>query len=157
MSSRPCSSRSASSCIDDAGVAFLTGIPLALFYVTCGIPISWLADRSNRRNILSISLIVWSGFTALCGLSRKLLAVFARAHRRRHRRSRRHAALDGDRLGLLSAGPAPDGDDGARAGRADRRMARANMAGGVANMPMAGARRSLRSACPDCSSAWSCI
>jgi len=55
--------------LDDAGVAFLTGIPLALFYVTCGIPLSWLADRSNRRNILSISLIIWSGFTALCGLS----------------------------------------------------------------------------------------
>jgi MFS family permease len=59
--------------LDDAGVAFLTGIPLALFYVTCGIPMSWLADRSNRRNILSISLIVWSGFTALCGMSRNYI------------------------------------------------------------------------------------
>ena len=59
--------------LDDAGVAFLTGIPLALFYVTCGIPLSWLADRSNRRNILAISLIIWSGFTALCGLSRNYL------------------------------------------------------------------------------------
>ena len=56
--------------LDDAGVAFLTGAPLALFYVTFGIPISWLADRANRRNILAVSLIVWSAFTALCGLSR---------------------------------------------------------------------------------------
>ena len=56
--------------LDDAGVAFLTGAPLALFYVTFGIPISWLADRANRRNILAISLVVWSAFTALCGLSR---------------------------------------------------------------------------------------
>jgi predicted MFS family arabinose efflux permease len=56
--------------LTDAGVAFLTGVPLALFYVTFGIPISWLADRSNRRNILAVSLIIWSGFTALCGLSR---------------------------------------------------------------------------------------
>src|SRR5271167_3996817 len=56
--------------LTDAGAAFLTGVPLALFYVAFGIPISWLADRSNRRNILAISLIVWSGFTALCGLSR---------------------------------------------------------------------------------------
>ena len=55
--------------LSDAGVAFLTGFPLALFYVTCGIPISWLADRSNRRNILSLSLVIWSGFTALCGMS----------------------------------------------------------------------------------------
>src|SRR6202522_1187813 len=56
--------------LDDAGVAFLTGAPLALFYVAFGIPISWLADRSNRRNILAASLIVWSTFTALCGVSR---------------------------------------------------------------------------------------
>jgi MFS family permease len=56
--------------LSDAGVAFLTGIPLALFYVAFGIPISWLADRSNRRNILAASLIIWSGFTALCGLSK---------------------------------------------------------------------------------------
>jgi MFS family permease len=56
--------------LSDAGVGFLTGIPLALFYVSFGIPISWFADRSNRRNILATSLIVWSAFTALCGLSR---------------------------------------------------------------------------------------
>jgi predicted MFS family arabinose efflux permease len=55
--------------LTDAGAAFLTGIPLALFYVVCGIPIAWLADRSNRRNIVAASLILWSGFTVLCGLS----------------------------------------------------------------------------------------
>lgn len=55
--------------LDDAGVAILTGVPLALFYVSFGIPISWFADRSNRRNILAVSLIIWSAFTALCGLS----------------------------------------------------------------------------------------
>jgi MFS family permease len=56
--------------LQDAGVAFLTGTPLALFYVAFGIPISWLADRANRRNILAFSLITWSAFTALCGMSR---------------------------------------------------------------------------------------
>ena len=56
--------------LTDAGVGFLTGVPLALFYVSFGIPMSWLADRANRRNILAVSLIVWSGFTALCGISR---------------------------------------------------------------------------------------
>ncbi len=59
--------------LNDAGVAFLTGIPLAFFYVLFGIPISWLADRSNRRNILAASLVIWSGFTALCGLSANYL------------------------------------------------------------------------------------
>ncbi|HVN45703.1 MAG TPA: MFS transporter [Steroidobacteraceae bacterium] len=55
--------------LTDAGAAFLTGMPLALFYVVCGIPIAWLADRSNRRNIIAASLILWSGFTVLCGLA----------------------------------------------------------------------------------------
>jgi predicted MFS family arabinose efflux permease len=55
--------------LTDAGAAFLTGIPLALFYVSCGLPIAWLADRSNRRNIVAASLVLWSGFTVLCGLS----------------------------------------------------------------------------------------
>jgi MFS family permease len=55
--------------LTDGGAAFLTGVPLAFFYVACGIPIAWLADRSNRRNIVAASLIIWSGFTVFCGLS----------------------------------------------------------------------------------------
>jgi MFS family permease len=55
--------------LTDAGAAFLTGVPLALFYVVCGIPIAWLADRSNRRNIVAASLVLWSAFTVSCGLS----------------------------------------------------------------------------------------
>ena len=55
--------------LTDGGAAFLTGVPLALFYVVFGIPIAWLADRSNRRNIVAASLIIWSGFTVFCGLS----------------------------------------------------------------------------------------
>jgi predicted MFS family arabinose efflux permease len=61
--------------LTDAGVAFLTGVPLALFYVTFGLPISWLADRFNRRNILAAALILWSSFTVICGLSRTYLQL----------------------------------------------------------------------------------
>jgi len=56
--------------LTDGGVGFLTGVPLGLFYVSFGIPMSWLADRRNRRNILVASLIAWSAFTAACGLAR---------------------------------------------------------------------------------------
>src|SRR6202012_4243435 len=59
--------------LSDKGVGFLTGVPLGLFYVTLGIPISWLPDRSNRRNILGICVIIWSGFTALCRHSQTYL------------------------------------------------------------------------------------
>ncbi len=56
--------------LTDGGVAFLTGVSLALFYVTMGIPLSWIADRYSRRNLLAISITLWSAMTTLCGLSR---------------------------------------------------------------------------------------
>src|SRR6266403_1786575 len=66
--------------LSDSGVAFLTGVALALFYVTIGIPIATLADRANRRRILAIALLLWSAMTALCGLAQNywqlLLARF---------------------------------------------------------------------------------
>lgn len=57
--------------LTDSGVAFLTGVPLALFYCGFGLVIAWLADRFNRRNILAASVIIWSAFTMACGLSIK--------------------------------------------------------------------------------------
>jgi MFS family permease len=44
-------------------------VALALFYVTIGIPVSALADRFSRRNIISGALLLWSGLTILTGLS----------------------------------------------------------------------------------------
>ena len=56
--------------LTDGGIAFLTGVSLALFYVTMGIPLSWVADRHNRKNLLAASIAAWSVMTTLCGLSR---------------------------------------------------------------------------------------
>jgi MFS family permease len=53
--------------LTDSGIAFLTGVSLSLFYVSFGIPLSLLADRVNRRNIIAVSLIIWSAMTVLCG------------------------------------------------------------------------------------------
>jgi len=47
----------------------LSGFSFALVYVTAGIPIAWLADRGNRRNIVAVSLGFWSFMTALSGLA----------------------------------------------------------------------------------------
>ena len=52
--------------LTDTGAASL-GIPLALFYVIMGIPLSWLTDRTNRRNLLAICIAIWSAMTTLCG------------------------------------------------------------------------------------------
>jgi MFS family permease len=56
--------------LSDSGIAFLTGVSLALFYVAFGFPISWLTDRKSRRNIIAVSLIAWSVMTTLCGIAR---------------------------------------------------------------------------------------
>ena len=56
--------------LTDAGVGLLTGPSLAFFYVILGFPISWLIDRSNRRNIIAVSIIAWSAMTVCTGLSR---------------------------------------------------------------------------------------
>jgi predicted MFS family arabinose efflux permease len=56
--------------LSDANIAFLTGVSLAIFYVTFGFPLSWLIDRRNRRNIIGICLIAWSVLTLATGLAR---------------------------------------------------------------------------------------
>jgi MFS family permease len=61
--------------LTDSGIAFLTGVSLALFYVVLGFPISWLIDRGNRRNIIAFCLVAWSVMTAFCGLSRNYLQL----------------------------------------------------------------------------------
>ena len=55
--------------LSDKGAASL-GIPLALFYVTMGIPLSWLCDRTNRKKLLSASVAAWSLMTALTGFTK---------------------------------------------------------------------------------------
>lgn len=52
----------------DAALGALTGLAFALFYASLGIPIARLADRSNRRNLIAISLTIWSAMTAVSGL-----------------------------------------------------------------------------------------
>src|ERR1700687_5076906 len=43
--------------LTDSGVAFLTGVSLALFYVSFGIPLSLLAYRMERRHLLAGPLV----------------------------------------------------------------------------------------------------
>jgi len=54
--------------LSDAQLGLLTGFSFALVYVCAGIPIAFLADRSHRRNIVALSLALWSAMTALSGL-----------------------------------------------------------------------------------------
>lgn len=55
--------------LSDTETAWL-GIPLALFYVVMGIPLSWLCDRTNRTRLLAASVAVWSAMTAITGYTK---------------------------------------------------------------------------------------
>ncbi len=57
--------------LSDTQLGLMTGLAFALFYALLGIPIARHADRpgSNRVGLISVSLVLWSGMTALCGLA----------------------------------------------------------------------------------------
>ncbi|MEQ9518388.1 MAG: MFS transporter [Parvibaculum sp.] len=45
------------------GLLFTT---FGIFYATLGLPIAMLADRSNRRNVITAAMTIFSGMTAAC-------------------------------------------------------------------------------------------
>lgn len=62
--------------LSDRQLGLLGGIAFALLYSTLGVPIAWLADRSNRTWIITAALTVWSGFTVLCGFAQNFGQLF---------------------------------------------------------------------------------
>ena len=59
--------------LSDTSLGLLSGFAFAAFYATLGIPIAKYADRGNRRNLISISLAIWSLMTAISGLAQNFL------------------------------------------------------------------------------------
>ena len=62
--------------LTDTGIALLQGATFAIFYALTGVPIGWLADRGNRRNIVSAGIGLWSVMTVGCGLATSYAALF---------------------------------------------------------------------------------
>jgi MFS family permease len=55
--------------LSDADLGWLSGVAFAFFYVILGIPIARAADRGNRKNVVTVSLALWSIMTAVCGFA----------------------------------------------------------------------------------------
>lgn len=53
--------------ISDSALGLLMGIGFAFFYTILGLPIARFAERGNRAKIISVSVVIWSAFTALSG------------------------------------------------------------------------------------------
>ncbi len=62
--------------LSDAQLGLLNGMAFVALYCVCGIPLGWLADRSDRRAIIAIGLLFWSAMTAACAIADSLGGFF---------------------------------------------------------------------------------
>lgn len=62
--------------LSDTQLGLLGGLALAILYSTFGVPLGWLADRTSRSWVITASLAVWSGFTALSGMASGFVQLF---------------------------------------------------------------------------------
>jgi predicted MFS family arabinose efflux permease len=63
--------------LSDTQLGVLGGIAFAALYSTLAVPLALLADRTSRTWVITGSLAVWSGFTALCGMATSFWQLFA--------------------------------------------------------------------------------
>ncbi len=63
--------------LSDLQLGLLSGLAFAVFYTLLGIPIARLSERFNRVWIIGISILIWSVFTALCGIATGFWMLFA--------------------------------------------------------------------------------
>jgi predicted MFS family arabinose efflux permease len=62
--------------LSDTQMGLLGGVAFALLYSTLAVPLAWLADKTSRSWVITVSLAVWSGFTALTGLAQGFWSIF---------------------------------------------------------------------------------
>lgn len=62
--------------ISDTEVSLLIGLAFALFYTLLGLPIAWIADRWNRRNLILVGVALWCLMTAGCGFAGSYATLF---------------------------------------------------------------------------------
>lgn len=63
--------------LSDAQLGAMTGLAFALFYTVLGIPLARYADKAttDRPRLMAVSVIAWSGMTALCGMATSFLQM----------------------------------------------------------------------------------
>ena len=62
--------------LTDSEFGTIAGVAFALLYSVLGVPLAYLADRTSRSWVVTASLAVWSGFTALCGAATGFWQLF---------------------------------------------------------------------------------
>ena len=62
--------------LSDGQMGLLGGVAFAILYSTLAVPLAFLADRTSRSWVITTSLVLWSGFTALCGFAQGFWHIF---------------------------------------------------------------------------------
>ncbi|MFT3977604.1 MAG: MFS transporter [Sphingomonas bacterium] len=62
--------------LTDAQFGAVGGLAFAILYSVLGVPLAVLADRTSRSGVIAAALVVWSGFTALCGVATGFMQLF---------------------------------------------------------------------------------
>ncbi len=62
--------------LSDGEMGLLGGLAFALLYSTLAVPLAVLADKTSRSWVITVSLVLWSGFTAVCGLAQGFWHIF---------------------------------------------------------------------------------
>jgi MFS family permease len=62
--------------LTDTQFSLLHGFAFAIFYTLMGLPLGRLADRSNRKRIISVGIFLWSILTAVCGVAKTFTHLF---------------------------------------------------------------------------------
>jgi MFS family permease len=62
--------------ISDTRIGLLQGFSFALFYTLAGLPLGRVADTRNRRNLITVGIVVWSALTAACSAAKNFWALF---------------------------------------------------------------------------------
>ncbi len=62
--------------LTDGQFGIIGGTAFAILYSVLGVPLALLADRLGKTRVIAGSLVVWSGFTALCGTATGFWSLF---------------------------------------------------------------------------------
>ncbi len=61
--------------LSDKAMGFISGFGFVIFYSILAAPVARWADRGNRRSIITLGLVIWSGMTAVGGVARNALQL----------------------------------------------------------------------------------
>jgi MFS family permease len=62
--------------ISDFQYSLLHGFAFSMFYIFLGLPIARLADRGNRKWVITVGVLFWSLMTCFCGVARSFSTLF---------------------------------------------------------------------------------